>query len=319
MIDEGDADRFGSVGAESQDRSTLDRFDVPAVTVVVPVKDRQAELRRALASVTAQTLEQVECIVVDDASSVPIEPIVREFGDRFLYVRNNENRGCTWSRIVGNSYAKGRYVAQLDSDNELSPNALERATQLLDARMDIAAVSGLYLFDRGLRVRVSGGERVVGVEEYISRSAPRADCVTVVRDTVVREWLNDEPFFYKEEFALWLMFHLRHRMLYVDEVWGRYHSDSQERLSQIFDERVFRDVVRFVEKYRPILGTRACVPLDDCLRRRWFLLARMGHHDEARVVASWMRERGISRKAAFRRLVVERLGRRGVHARPYVV
>ena len=62
------------------------------ITVVVPVFNRQDKLRRALASLRAQTLVDFECLVVDDCSTVPIEPVVTELSDhRFRYLRNGQN------------------------------------------------------------------------------------------------------------------------------------------------------------------------------------------------------------------------------------
>jgi glycosyltransferase involved in cell wall biosynthesis len=48
-------------------------------------------LRRALSSIAAQTLADLECSVVDDASPEPIKPVVDEFDERFHYVRRATN------------------------------------------------------------------------------------------------------------------------------------------------------------------------------------------------------------------------------------
>jgi hypothetical protein len=63
-------------------------------------------------------------------------------------------------------------------------------------------------------------------------------------------------------------------MLFVDEVWGRYHSDAPNWLSVTESESTVTDVVLFVEKVRPLLGVQPCVPLDDYLKSRWVYLMR---------------------------------------------
>jgi glycosyltransferase involved in cell wall biosynthesis len=59
---------------------------MPLFSIITPVFNRQDELRRALCSIAGQTLTDFECIVVDDASSMPIKPVVDEFDESFNYV-----------------------------------------------------------------------------------------------------------------------------------------------------------------------------------------------------------------------------------------
>jgi glycosyltransferase involved in cell wall biosynthesis len=233
--------------------------------------------------------------VVDDGSTIPIEPTVRLFDERFVYLRSDTNAGCTSARLLGCAAMRGRMLAQLDSDNTLYPWALERATALLDRTPDVDGVAGLYVYDEGLPMRVAAGSLIQGPGEYARRAAPPRDSVGVVRREVAEEWAQEVPAFYNLDFALWLLFRLRHRMLFVDEVWGRYYSSADHRISEAPDARRITDVVRFVETYRPILGDTPCIPLDEYLQRRWFALLRAGHRAEAQLVAAWMRSRGITR------------------------
>ena len=66
----------------------------PIITVVIPVYNRSAELLRALRSVREQTFEDFECVVVDDASTIAIAPIVQSLDDdRFIYLRKTRTGG----------------------------------------------------------------------------------------------------------------------------------------------------------------------------------------------------------------------------------
>ena len=61
---------------------------IPRMTVVVPVYNRRAELERALASLSAQTFADFECLIIDDGSQVPIEALddVHTLADLFSLV-----------------------------------------------------------------------------------------------------------------------------------------------------------------------------------------------------------------------------------------
>jgi glycosyltransferase involved in cell wall biosynthesis len=94
---------------------------VPLFSVVITTYNRQALLDEAIASVLAQTVEDFECIVVDDASPVP----ARSPGDpRVRIVRRETNGGEPAARNSGLEAARGRYVAFLDDDDLYVPERL---------------------------------------------------------------------------------------------------------------------------------------------------------------------------------------------------
>lgn len=74
-----------------------------------------------------QTYTEWECIVVDDASTEPVQPIVDSCNDsRIRYYRHNDNKGLSAARNTGLRLARGSKVAFLDDDDEWLPQKLER-------------------------------------------------------------------------------------------------------------------------------------------------------------------------------------------------
>lgn len=98
----------------------------PTFTVIVPTYERPELLAKTLESVLAQTVEDLECLVVDDASphpvAVPDDPRVR-------LLRMSENRGEPAARNAGLAAAHGRYVTFVDDDDLLTPNRLAIALE----------------------------------------------------------------------------------------------------------------------------------------------------------------------------------------------
>jgi glycosyltransferase involved in cell wall biosynthesis len=97
----------------------------PRVSVVIPTYNRAARVRRAIDSVLAQTVPDVEVIVVDDGSSDETPQVLAAFGSRIRVLRQ-ANRGVSAARNAGIALARGRWVALLDSDDEWLPEKLER-------------------------------------------------------------------------------------------------------------------------------------------------------------------------------------------------
>lgn len=97
----------------------------PLLSIVTPVYERPALLRRAIESVLRQEDAAWEMIVVDDGSREPCAPVVHSYGDPRLRVLTHErNRGVSPARNTGVRAARGEWVVLLDSDDELVPGAL---------------------------------------------------------------------------------------------------------------------------------------------------------------------------------------------------
>lgn len=108
--------------------------DAPAVTVVVPVYDRLRYLPEALASALAQTFQDHEIVVADDASTADVASVVKRFPDRRVrYHRNPTNMGVAANLRAAMSQARGRYVTTLNDDDAWEPGFLEAMVSALDA------------------------------------------------------------------------------------------------------------------------------------------------------------------------------------------
>ncbi|MDS0284546.1 glycosyltransferase family 2 protein [Haloarcula onubensis] len=108
-----------------------------AVSVVVPAYERADVVGRAIDSALAQTVADIEVLVVDDGSEDDTEAVVGEYADdRVRYLAHDTNRGVSAARNTGVAAATGEYVAFLDSDDEWLPRKLERQLAVLDGRGD---------------------------------------------------------------------------------------------------------------------------------------------------------------------------------------
>lgn len=98
----------------------------PDVAIVVPVFDDEAWVETALRSCTAQTLANIEIIVVDDASRDNTAAIVERYASidpRVTLVRHDTNRTAFEARRTGVLSASAPRILFLDGDDELVPEA----------------------------------------------------------------------------------------------------------------------------------------------------------------------------------------------------
>lgn len=100
------------------------------VSVVVPCFRSSGTLARAVLSVSAQTVQPLEIIVVDDASDDGTwDEVLRlqsEFGPEYLRtLRLDRNAGASSARNAGWNVARGELVAFLDADDAWHPRKIE--------------------------------------------------------------------------------------------------------------------------------------------------------------------------------------------------
>ena len=95
-------------------------------SVIIPVYNTKPYLKASIESVLAQTQKEIEIILVDDGSTDGSTEIIREYENRYSFVKaifqNNQKQGA--ARNAGVRVASGKYIYFLDSDDFISENLL---------------------------------------------------------------------------------------------------------------------------------------------------------------------------------------------------
>ena len=96
------------------------------VSIIVPVHNSESYLHQCVESLLAQTLPQIEIILVDDCSSDGSPNMIRRYQGMFpgkvrsLYLEHNIRQGGARNR--GMAIARGEYIAFVDSDDFVEPD-----------------------------------------------------------------------------------------------------------------------------------------------------------------------------------------------------
>jgi glycosyltransferase involved in cell wall biosynthesis len=102
----------------------------PRVTVVIPTHDRHELLERAVRSALAQTVPDIEVIVVDDGSVKPVS--LGRDDPRVRVIRHDRPLGVSAARNAGLRAARGRWITFTDDDDELLPNMVEVSLEAVE-------------------------------------------------------------------------------------------------------------------------------------------------------------------------------------------
>ena len=113
----------------------------PKVTVTMPAYDAEATLPDAVATVLAQTFGDLELVIVDDGSRVPVQEVLGDVRDeRVRIVRQPRNLGLGRARNTALREARAPLIAHLDADDLWEPEYLE----VMVPRLDDPAVGMAY-------------------------------------------------------------------------------------------------------------------------------------------------------------------------------
>ena len=103
--------------------------EIPAVSIIVPVRNRARLLAECLDSVAAQAVDRWECLIVDDGSDDDSPAVAADYSARdarfHALTRSGSRGGAAAARNQGLAQSRGDFVIFLDSDDLLAPDCLE--------------------------------------------------------------------------------------------------------------------------------------------------------------------------------------------------
>lgn len=144
----------------------------PSVSIIVPVYNAEACLRRCVESVLNQEYADFELLLADDGSRDSSGRICDEYAvaDSRVRVFHKENSGVSDSRNLCLDQARGRYLQFLDADDWITANATKLLVQAMEEHLCDLVISDFYRVV-GERVSPKGDideAQVLSREEYAS-------------------------------------------------------------------------------------------------------------------------------------------------------
>lgn len=151
----------------------------PSVSVVVPTFNQAPYLAQALDSILAQTIRPVEILVWDDGSTDDTQSVLARYKDS-VRAFSGSRQGVYAVRQSLLEIVKGDWFLNLDSDDWIEPDFLERTLAVLAADPDPDEVAFIYPDSH----HFDAYDRYVRATEYDARLFKRSNFV--IMDTLIR-------------------------------------------------------------------------------------------------------------------------------------
>lgn len=224
---------------------------MPLYACIIPTFNRPEQTVEAARSVLAQTLADLECIVVDDGSTDDTAERVAAIKDRRLRVVRRPHRGVSAARNHGVALSSSPWIAFLDSDDRWLPKKMERQMDYLRRRphFRICQTEEIWI-RRGVRVNPMKKHRKAEGDLF-ERSLEL--CIISPSAVVLQRSLFDEVGGFDEslpaceDYDLWLRITCREAVGLVPEAlvvkYGG-HEDQLSRTTPVMD--IYR--IRAIDK-----------------------------------------------------------------------
>ena len=194
-----------------------------------------------------QSFKDFEIVVIDDGSTDDTKAVVMAFkDDRIIYERLPMNKGVHEARNRGMKLATGEYLAFLDSDDELLPQALERCIHTFSLLPDSVGV--IYAAGRTYPSgKLTGFDlESSGFVDWLDilcqrRFRPLKNCLAIVKKSCVGNTKWEMQGF---DFVFWRRVAKRWRVFFLNEVLMIYHTNGDpDQLSNLRRRRSYRYAV----------------------------------------------------------------------------
>jgi glycosyltransferase involved in cell wall biosynthesis len=211
----------------------------PLISVLVTAYNREQYIGEAIESILASTYIDFEVVVVDDCSTDGTVEIVKNYqrlDSRISVYINKKNLGDYPNRNVAASYAKGKYLKYVDSDNYIYPHCL----QVMVSCMEQYSEAGLGLCkihseDKPLP------DSVTTYEAYLEHFCHKplftnAPTSAIIRSDCFGALGGFRPIRHRGDLDLWLRLARNYSVVKIPALldWDRTHPEQEKSKNLLF-------------------------------------------------------------------------------------
>lgn len=169
---------------------------MPKYSIIIPVYNVEAYIKKCLDSVVNQTYKDYEVIIINDGSTDHSMEIAKDYHFKII---NQENKGQSAARNRGMKQAKGEYIVFLDSDDTIEKDLLKKLEKATTDKPDVIRYQVRTTFEEkdSVDYKEESFDTCSGVEAF-EKICKYHFVDAVALYCVKRKYLEEENFSFKE-------------------------------------------------------------------------------------------------------------------------
>lgn len=200
--------------------------ETPLVSVVIPTRNRLVLLQRAIDSINSQTYQNIELIIIDNNSHVPIDlkKISTSFPTKIL--RNNEVISLPRNRNLGANSANGDFICFLDDDDSFTPIKIYEELQALlnDTELDYSYGETEQIDGNGRRITIGRGPN--NITHYLRWRHIHVNALMVRKEVFLKTSFNTEMSTFEDVDFIGRLI-LFHKGIYIPNLHAIWNRDNR--------------------------------------------------------------------------------------------
>ena len=208
------------------------------ISVIIPTFNRKETLKRAIQSVVMQSYTPYEIIVIDDGSDDGTKEWLKDNYPNVKYIYQM-NSGVSSARNKGIKFARGDWIALLDSDDEWLPSKLkDQANEIeLNPAAKFLHTNEIWIRN-GVRVNQMKKHKKYGgyiFEKCLDMCRISPSSVLIKKDIFDEIGMFDETLKVCEDYDLWLRFASKYPVHFLDQPLIKKYGGHSDQLSKVDD------------------------------------------------------------------------------------
>jgi glycosyltransferase involved in cell wall biosynthesis len=208
------------------------------ISVIIPTYNRKETLKRAIRSVLMQSYTPYELIVIDDGSDDGTKEWLKDNYPNVKYIYQM-NSGVSSARNKGIKFARGDWIALLDSDDEWLPSKLkDQANEIeLNPAAKFLHTNEIWIRN-GVRVNQMKKHKKYGgyiFEKCLDMCRISPSSVLIKKDIFDEIGMFDETLKVCEDYDLWLRFASKYPVHFLDQPLIKKYGGHSDQLSKVDD------------------------------------------------------------------------------------
>lgn len=210
----------------------LKKKSEPLVSVIMAEYNTDITLlKQSIESILKQEYKNFEFIIIDDCGKNNMSEIVKEFNDdRIKVLKNKENSGLIYSLNKALRFAKGKYIARMDTDDYSYANRLKIQIDFLEKNpiYDIIGGNVDYYDGKSIWGKSNNKEGIIKREDLLYSASLCHPTIVAKREAFLD--IGGYPNFKRcEDYALWIeLFSKGYKLYNMKDTVLKYHLSLQD-------------------------------------------------------------------------------------------